>query len=337
MSERSDTLATPIAQHARHREAGIRTFFIAAASAALVFGGSGAVTAAVTGGMVAELAEAPPIALPQPVDRPTIGATVQPMPAEGLPAPTFDVTAAGTALCDDPDFLRTLESGDDAAVIDAAGGAETFRSMIATGTAACIPLDDPTRAWVVVNKQRPFAPNDYTPFPLAMPATVQSLEGGELRSDAADALDAMAQAARAAGAGDIAMESGYRSYATQQTTYRGHVGDRGVEGADLVSARPGFSEHQSGLGADVVACGEAGCGTIDELAATTQGAWITEHAWEHGWIVRYLDGRTDVTGYLPEPWHLRYVGPEIARLYHDGGYSTLEEFFGLPAAPDYAS
>jgi D-alanyl-D-alanine carboxypeptidase len=166
---------------------------------------------------------------------------------------------------------------------------------------------------------------------------VKSLSGGELRTDAATALSAMVGAARDAGVGDLAMESGYRSYSTQQSTYRGHVNDRGVTGADLVSARPGFSEHQSGLGADVVACGTSGCGSLDDLAATPQGAWVAEHAWEHGWIVRYLDGRTDVTGYLPEPWHLRYVGPELARAYHDGGWTTLEEFFSLPAAPGYAS
>jgi D-alanyl-D-alanine carboxypeptidase len=328
----------PLAQHARRRRAaGIRAVFAVAASAALVLGGTAALTAAATGGVLAEFeVEAPPIALPQPEARPTIGATIVPIPEAGLPSPTFDVTAAGTALCDDSGFLATLASGDDGAVIAAAGGAKAFRSIIATGAAPCIPLDDPARVWVVVNKQRPFAPIDYTPAQLVLPASVPSLEGGELRADAAGALDAMAAAAREAGVGEIAMESGYRSYSTQQTTYNGHVGDRGVAGADLVSARPGFSEHQSGLGADVVACDESGCSTIDDLAATAQGAWIAEHAWEHGWIVRYLDGRTDVTGYLPEPWHLRYVGTEIAREYHDGGWTTLEEFFGLPAAPGYA-
>jgi D-alanyl-D-alanine carboxypeptidase len=144
------------------------------------------------------------------------------------------------------------------------------------------------------------------------------------------------QAAADAGAGELALESGDRSYATQSATYAGHVADRGVEGADLVSARPGFSEHQSGLTVDVVPCDEASCATIDDLAASPQGAWIAEHAWEHGWIVRYTEGRTDVTGYAPEPWHLRYIGVDLARAYHEGGWTTLEEFFGLPAAPGYA-
>src|SRR3546814_14600344 len=82
--------------------------------------------------------------------------------------------------------------------------------------------------------------------------------------------------------GEIALESAYRSYTTQESTYAGHVADRGVEGADLVSARPGFSEHQSGLAVDVVPCDEGSCATIDDLAGSSQGAWIAEHAWEHG-------------------------------------------------------
>lgn len=335
---RATTSSVPFAQHARRRRAaGIRATFAIAASAVLLFGGSGAVATALAGGVLTgDAVDEPPAVLAQSEPRQTIDATVLPMPAEGLPSPSFDVSAAGRALCDDPSFIQTLESGDDAAVIEAVGGADTFRVAIATGAAPCIPLDDPARAWSVVNKQRPFAPIDFAPFPLALPSGVKSLEGGELRADAATALTDMTTAAAAAGAGEIAMESGYRSYSTQQTTYGGHVADRGVDGADLVSARPGFSEHQSGLGADIVPCDDGVCRTIDDLAASTQGAWVAEQAWEYGWIVRYVEGRTDVTGYLPEPWHLRYVGPEIARAYHEGAWTTLEEFFGLPPAPDYA-
>ena len=134
--------------------------------------------------------------------------------------------------------------------------------------------------------------------------------------------------------GEIALESGFRSYPTQQDTYGRQVAEKGQEAADLVSARPGFSEHQSGLAGDVVACAGA-CGTLDDLAATTQGRWVADHSWEHGWIVRYTDGATPVTGYSPEPWHLRYIGRDLARAYHDGGWTSLEEFFGLEPAPGY--
>lgn len=296
----------------------------------LVVGGAFAVTAALTGPVVTNTEGA---LVAQPDE--SIAARVVPMPEDGLPAPTISVQAAGAQLCADPAFTAALAAGDDAAAIAAAGGGAALRTAIATGAAACVPLDDPNRVWVVVNKQRPYAPIDFQPTDLIMPAGVRSLEESALRRDAADALTALVRGAADAGAGEIASESAYRSYSTQRTTYSGHVADRGVEGADLVSARPGFSEHQSGLTVDVVPC-DGSCRTIDDLAGSAQGDWVVAHAWEYGWIVRYEEGRTDVTGYVPEPWHLRYIGPELARAYHEGGWSTLEEFFGLPAAPAYA-
>jgi D-alanyl-D-alanine carboxypeptidase len=164
---------------------------------------------------------------------------------------------------------------------------------------------------------------------------VRNVEGGSLRSDAAAALTSLVASARDGGVGEIALESGFRSHRTQHDTYARHFSERGAQ-ADQVSARPGFSEHQIGLGADVVPCAET-CGTLDDLAATPQGQWVAAHSWEHGWIVRYVEGGTGVTGYLPEPWHLRYVGRELARAYHVGGWTSLEEFFALPPAPGYAS
>jgi D-alanyl-D-alanine carboxypeptidase len=144
----------------------------------------------------------------------------------------------------------------------------------------------------------------------------------------------MASGAAAAGVGEIALLSGFRSFQTQQETYGNQVGAQGAAQADLTSARPGYSEHQSGLAADVVACAD-GCGTLDDLAATAQGQWIAANAWQYGWIVRYEAGYQPITGYDPEPWHLRFIGTDLAKAYHDGGWHTLEEFFGLPAAPTY--
>lgn len=326
--------ASALPRHARRSPAARlrRTVFLATVATLLV-SGSASVTLAVAQPPAVTHAAAD-LPTPGATEHPPIEATLLPIPDDGLPTPSFEASATGRALCDDPAFTGALAAGDEQAVIAATGGAEAFRSAVATGGVPCVPLDDPARTWVVVNKQRPHVPIDYSPAPLAMPEGVRSLSGGALRADAAAALSALVQAARDAGVGELAMESGYRSYATQQSTYAGHVADRGVEGADLVSARPGHSEHQSGLGADLVAC-DGGCGTLDDLAATPQGAWLAAHAWEYGWIVRYVEGRTDVTGYMPEPWHLRYIGLELARAYHDGGWTTLEEFFGLPPAPGY--
>lgn len=250
-------------------------------------------------------------------------AIATPAPAPALP------------ICERPEVQAALTSGSDAEVIAAADGPEAFRAAVWSGAAPCIALDDPARSWVVVNKLRPFVPLDYTPAARASPEAARSLRGHELRSDAAVAFEALGAASIASGAGEIALLSGYRSYGVQVSLYAQHAAERGVAGADLVSAHAGFSEHQSGLTGDVVAC-NPGCGSIDALAATPQGVWLREHAWQYGWITRYEDGYTATTGYVPEPWHLRYIGVELASAYHFGGFHTLEDFFGLAPAPDYA-
>ena len=248
--------------------------------------------------------------------------------------PATPAPRAAAPVCDRPEVLAALASGTDAEVIAAAGGAAEFRSAVWSGQAPCVPLDDPARSWVVVNKARPFVPLDYEPAARVVPDGVRSLRGHELRVDAAAALNALGQASLASGAGEIALLSGYRSYGIQRSLYARHAAERGVAGADLVSAHAGYSEHQSGLTGDIVAC-NPGCGSIDDLAATAQGEWLREHAWEYGWITRYEDGYTATTGYAPEPWHLRYIGGELAAAYHYGGFHTLEDFFGLAPAPDY--
>lgn len=309
------------ARHVRARRRLRAAVTLAVAGALLLTGATAAVTSLVSGSTAgADSAAAQLVALPPVV--------------EMLPVPKLVQAPVSTDICAEPEVVAALEAGDDDAAIVAAGGGEAFRMAVANGDAACIDLADPTRIWVVVNKIRPYSPVDYRPAGLMMPDGVRSLEGGSLRSDAAAALTSMVTAARDAGVGEIALESGFRSYETQQGSYGRQVTTRGVDGADLVSARPGFSEHQSGLAGDVVGCAGA-CGSLDDLAGSAQGQWVAAHSWEHGWIVRYVDGATDVTGYLPEPWHLRYIGPDLARAYHDGGWTSLEEFFALPPAPDY--
>ena len=148
-------------------------------------------------------------------------------------------------------------------------------------------------------------------------------------------LNKLVEDAAADGAGKIGLNNGYRSYDLQVRTYNGHVQTMGKEWADSESARPGHSEHQTGLAFDVVACNPT-CGGIQEFGGTPQSDWVAEHAWEYGFIVRYEDGRQGTTGFVYEPWHLRYIGKELAKAYHEGGFETLEEFFKLPKAPDYS-
>lgn len=340
---KTDRLMAPPLPHARHarapRPARVGVVASLAVVASLLLASTASVTAALSGQALFGVAEGRTAVVAVPVSSASSTPAVVPLPARAealpAPAPTIEAAPAAVELCSTPAFAGALAAGDDAAAIAAAGGAEAFRAAVAGGTAPCVALDDPVRVWVVLNKTRPNAPIDYRPSALATPDGVRSIEGGSLRADAAAALSAMAGAVAAAGAGEIALQSGFRSYETQESTYANQVGAEGVEQADLTSARPGFSEHQSGLAGDVVACAD-GCGTLDDLAASAQGQWIVEHAWEYGWITRYEDGYAPITGYSPEPWHLRYIGPELARAYHDGGWHTLEEFFGLPAAPTYS-
>ncbi|KQR21854.1 hypothetical protein ASF76_15435 [Microbacterium sp. Leaf151] len=256
------------------------------------------------------------------------------VPAEGLPVPQLAAVPATATPCDDPAVTAALASGDDAAVISAIGGGDAFREAVASGIAPCVSLSDPNREWVVVNKQRPLDPLDYRAGDLVMPQNVRALEESALRSAPASALTELVRAASDAGAGEIGFLSAFRSYSTQQSTYAGRVDVGGVEEADRESARAGYSEHQTGLAVDIVPC-DGSCGTLDDIASSPQGAWVRDHAWEYGFITRYAEGRESVSGYLPEAWHQRYIGRELARAYHEGGYTTLEEFFGLPAAPTY--
>lgn len=259
----------------------------------------------------------------------------QPVPAAAMQLPQIEVDATVAAdPCAEVEVQSALEAGDDAAVIAAFGGGEAFRAAVAAGNAPCISLSDPEHIWVVVNKARPLDPESYTPSGLVSTELRTTSRSGSLREEAADAIDALAADLADAGAGTLGMNNGYRSYALQQTTYSGHVSSRGQSGADEVSARPGHSEHQTGLALDVISC-SGGCGGIHAFGGTSESDWVIEHAWEYGYIVRYEEGETGVTGYSPEPWHLRYIGTELAAAYHAGGYTTLEEFFGLDAAPDY--
>ncbi len=189
-------------------------------------------------------------------------------------------------------------------------------------------IDDPSSDWVVVNKTRPLNPKNYTP-PLAALAFPGG--AGQMRPEAAAALQ-QAFADYQAQTGDtLKVISPYRSYTTQVSTYNGWVNRLGQAQADRQSARPGFSEHQTGLAVDIDTGADQGFG------ATPPGMWLAANMYRYGFILRYPDGLESITGYEYEPWHFRYVGVPLATEMHDTGVQTLEQFFGLPAAPDYTS
>lgn len=119
----------------------------------------------------------------------------------------------------------------------------------------------------------------------------------------------------------IQMISGYRSYDYQAQLYQSYVDRDGKEKADTYSARPGYSEHQTGLAFDV--------GELDyAFGETAEGKWLYEHAHEYGFIIRYQKGKEQITGYTYEPWHIRYVGVKVATEIYKKGI-TLEEYLNV--------
>lgn len=272
---------------------------------------------------------APDDAVAEPASTPAPPSSVP----TSTPTPTPETPEAEPALCETDAVTAALENGSDRDVIAAFGGAEPFRAAIADGAAPCVDLHEAGRLWVVANKRHPLDPIDYWPTPQARPQDTRIVAGGWLLDETAAALDELSADVRAA-AGTIGVSSGFRPYDFQVDTYNRYVSMRGKAAADLRSARPGHSEHQTGLAVDVVAC-DSGCGDHDGFGGTPQSDWIAENAWRYGFIVRYEEGRTATTGYSAEPWHLRFIGRELAAAYADGGFHTLEEFFGLEPAPDY--
>lgn len=136
-------------------------------------------------------------------------------------------------------------------------------------------------------------------------------KGQSMRDEAAKALEDMFEAAKADGI-LLDVVSGYRSFSKQATIYQRKLRTVGsAEKADLLVARAGTSEHQLGLAADLARRGTSSLNA--SFAGTKEGKWVYEHCYEFGFIVRYLEGYEDITGYSFEPWHVRYVGPELAR------------------------
>lgn len=198
-------------------------------------------------------------------------------------------------------------------------------------------LTDPTSPWVVANKRRPLNPLDYAPRDLVTPSIALRYKASntamQLRKDAAAALGQMNQAALASNI-HLKLYSGYRSYEYQKTVYANEVKSNGQSKADTESARPGYSEHQTGWAADLV--GENGaCPAQQCFADTAEGKWLAANAYRYGFIVRYPASKQAITGYEYEPWHLRFIGSELANDLHKKNIETLEEFFKLPSAPNY--
>ena len=164
---------------------------------------------------------------------------------------------------------------------------------------------------LIVNKSYPL-PSTYGP--------------GDLTDECASAFEEMREAAAEQGL-ELYVSSGFRSYELQSSLYQRYCDNDGQEAADTYSARPGHSEHQTGLAIDL--------NTItSDFAYTAEGQWVAEHCWEYGFILRYPADKVDITGYMYEPWHIRYLGKATAKAVYESGL-CLEEYLGVDSVYRY--
>ncbi|MFF2315458.1 D-alanyl-D-alanine carboxypeptidase family protein [Arthrobacter sp. NPDC058097] len=257
------------------------------------------------------------------------------------PVPSGSATSSASAG-------GSVSASPSASASSAAGATESpSASATPSTTAAAAPpsaasrlpkqfsLTDPASPWVIVNKHRPLKPANYVPADLVQPRVALAVTGeaAQLNGTTAAAAERMFAAAAADGV-NITLASGYRSYATQVATYNGWVSSQGRAAADTASARPGYSEHQTGWSFDIGDGGGA-CGFQPCFAEQPAAVWAKANAHRFGFVVRYPWMQHPITGYFYESWHLRYVGVEAATDMRKRGIATLEQYFGLPAAPGY--
>lgn len=179
---------------------------------------------------------------------------------------------------------------------------------------------DLNKEYVLVNKYF-YLTEDYIPDNLEEISIKYAKSGMKLVNVAREKFEEMAQSAEKDGYSIIAMSS-YRSYEYQDNLYNRYVKNDGVQEADTYSARPGYSEHQTGL------CVDIHDGKIDYTNFETSKSfqWMKDNAYKFGFILRFPKGKENITGYQYESWHYRYVGEKIAKYIHEND-STLEEYY----------
>jgi len=188
---------------------------------------------------------------------------------------------------------------------------------------------DPQSIWVIANKQHPLTPIDFVPSNI-----IVSPSGATVQDIVSPDLEAMLTAAQSQGV-IITIVSSYRSYATQSYIYNNYVAQNGQELTDTFSARPGYSEHQTGLAIDFGSSTNANCNFDVCYMTATEGAWLAANASNYGFLLRYTEEKQTITGYKAEPWHYRYIGHDLANEIQIQGITTLEEFFEINGGEIY--
>lgn len=189
-------------------------------------------------------------------------------------------------------------------------------------------IANPYDQLALVNKESAL-PKEYIPDDLVIPDVPfpyvsEDDPKRQMRKVAADALEKMFKAAEKEGL-EFYAQSGFRSYEIQEFLFNNYKENHGEEEANKFSARPGESEHQSGLTMDITSP-EIGPQLVTEFGETDEGKWLQEHAHEYGFIIRYPKGKEEITLYQYEPWHIRYVGEKAAKEMMENNL-TLEEYY----------
>ncbi|WP_131105860.1 M15 family metallopeptidase [Ornithinimicrobium sufpigmenti] len=248
------------------------------------------------------------------------------------PPPPADRQGATVAAGQDPDALTPTGPGEPCRAEP--GGAEIASGPVGGAAFGASALGCTIPAWQAlpptpleatdarmllaqVTREQAVDPVDYVPEDLV------PLRGGvyQARAEVGEQLDALFAAAAEAGHPSLTVTSGFRSHETQAGTFADWAGRLGEERADLLSARPGHSEHQLGLAVDL-----GGTCNYQCFGASPEGQWVAANAHRWGFIVRYPQDGQAVTGYAWEPWHLRYVGPRAAWGMHLAGEAYWEHF-----------
>ena len=175
-------------------------------------------------------------------------------------------------------------------------------------------VEDCHSLYVLVNKYFKL-PDDFCPKDLV------DVDGILMRSDAALAFTQMRDKAKAEGFSINAVNA-YRSLEEQQNMYDYFCSTQSPELADASCARPGYSEHHTGLAIDIEGSIPGG----RNIHKTPEAAWVRKNCYQYGFIVRYLPETVEITGSMAEPWHLRYVGKEVSRDMREKNINTFEEY-----------
>ncbi len=244
---------------------------------------------------------------------------LKPSQAAGMNQEKPDIDASGENLTitapSEPDDIIDQESLGDTS------GIEYLKGHTETGAVLEI-IDGITYVdgYIIANKTFGL-PSDYVPKArISLEGVKNSTEG--LTEETWEAWQELLAASAQEGL-DLWIASGYRSYAHQEGLWNNYAARDGAEQADTYSARAGHSEHQTAWCFDLNS-------VTDAFADTAEGKWVNSNCWKYGFIIRYPKGKSDVTGYKYESWHLRYVGKELAEeLYNGGDWITMEEHFGL--------